>query len=172
MNIFNSHNCFKNVYRLKESQNLRNFSGDRMQCKLPRNCVALSGSLGHPKLFISTNLRSQPAALSFPTLQSTVSYKLWFSRCNLWTPVIPESLSRSLWNQNYSHNNMKGFFFCPFCFMNGATINGEKHFWNLTTNHSSTTKLIIFSSATHSHLEERGRGRKMQLSLRMSLIKQ
>ena len=82
-----------------------------MQCKLPRNSVALSGSLGHPKLFISTNLRSQPDALSFPTLQSTVSYKLWFSRCNLWTPVIPESLSRSMWNQNYSHNNMKGFFF-------------------------------------------------------------
>ena len=114
MNIFSSRHCFKNVYRLKESQNLRYFRGDRMQCKLPRNSVALSGSLGHPKLFISTNLRSQPDALSFPTLQSTVSYKLWFSRCNLWTPVIPESLSRSLWNQNCSHNNMKVFFFLSF----------------------------------------------------------
>lgn len=82
-----------------------------MQCKLHRNCVALSGSLGHSKLFISTNLRSQPAGLSFPTLQSTVSQKLWFSRCNIWTPVIPESLSRNLRDQNYSHNNMKVFCF-------------------------------------------------------------
>lgn len=143
-----------------------------MQCKLHRNCVALSGSLGHSKLFISTNLRSQPAGLSFPTLQSTVSQKLWFSRCNIWTPVIPESLSRNLRDQNYSHNNMKVFcfFFCPFHCMNGATI--KKNFRNLSTNHSSTTKLIIFSSATHSYLEERGRVRKMQLSLRMYLIKQ
>lgn len=44
-----------------------------MQCKLHGNCVALSGSLGHSKWFISTDLRSQLAGLSFPTLQSTVS---------------------------------------------------------------------------------------------------
>lgn len=40
--------------------------------------------------------------------------------------------------------------------MDGATISGEKTFWSLRINQGSTTKLIIFFPATHSHLEKDG----------------